>query len=148
MKKFLSYIFVLISFTVAADHAPLNILPRLELISQTTRCTEIQHHDDFRRWICANSMQYRDVPSTYFVKVDFVLSRWEISSTYVTNSDSLYYWTYIVSMKDTTIFEYRYHYDDTDRIVDEWRKGKVQYERLKYQMLAIRSFIENIWTKE
>ena len=147
MKKFLSYIFVLISFTVAADHAPSNIAPRLELIGQTTSCTKTVDNDEHMIWICVESMRYCDIPSAYVVEADFVLLRWEISATYAKDCDSTYYWKYIASAKDTTIFEYRYHYDDTTKIVDAWRKGKVQYERLRYQTLAIRSFTKNIWTK-
>ena len=150
MKKILSYICILISFAVATDHAPLDISPRLELIGRTTRCTEIQHSDDIIRWVCANSMRYRDIPSTYIVEVDFALVRWEISySAYSSaNTDTLYSWKYILSLKDTTIFEYKYHFADTTRVVDSWRKGKVHYERFRSQIYAFRAFTENIWTKQ
>lgn len=152
MKKILSYICILISFAVATDHAPLNISPRLELIGQTTRCTKISHHDDdSMRWICVNSMRYRDVPSTYMVEVDFTLNRWEISySGYssVNTDTTMYSWRYILSIKDTTISEYQYHFVDTTRVVDNWRKGKVHYERFRSQIYAFRAFTENLWTKQ
>lgn len=147
MKKILSYICILISFTVAEDHAPRNISPTLEILGNTTRCIKTQHYDDFERWICvdANGERYYDVTTTYVVEVDFELGRWEISYTNrtVNCDDTLYYTKYIASYKDTTISEYRYHYDDTTRVVDEWQKGKVHYERLKHQILAIRAFTEN-----
>lgn len=149
MKKVLSYICILISFAVATDHAPLNISPSLELIGQTTRCTKISHHDDGMRWICVNSMRYRDIPSTYVVEVDFILKRWEISySAYAANSDTLYHWRYILSINDTTISEYQYHFVDTTRVVDKWRKGKVHYKRFRSQIYAFRAFTENLWTKQ
>ena len=149
MKKILSCICILISFAVATDHAPHNISPSLELIGQTTRCTKIRNDDDIIRWVCANSMRYRDIPSTYIVEVDFELARWEISyCAYGSYSDTLYWSKYIVSFKDTTIFGYQYHFDDTTRVVDSWHKGKVHYERLRSQVNALRAFTENIWTKQ
>lgn len=164
MKKILSYMCILISLAVATDHAPLNISPRLELIGQTTYCRQSVDDDNFKHWLCIDfeANKYCDVPKSYYVEYSDEYG-WEISYpvgyktrcklidtlNWIDTTDrvNVTYWEYRIS-NDNVISEYSWHIDGNDRVLDDWRKGKIDENRKTHQILAFRKFVLNGWFKK
>lgn len=154
--KILIYICLLISFSIATDHSPRNISPSLELIGETTYCLQTKDYYNEKRWVCVDFMseKYCDVPKYYYVDYSEEYG-WEfsyhirfqnckINDVYEYNTTT--FWEYRIS-NDDVITEYIWHYDGEDKIVDKWRKGKLDKNIINRQILSLQSFTQNVYYK-
>lgn len=152
--KILIYICLLISFSIATDHSPRNISHRLELMGETTVCHQIKDYYNAKSWICFNllSEKYCDEPDYYNVDYSEEYG-WEFSY-YISfqncktffEYDTTTFWEYRIS-NDDVITEYIWHFDGDDKIVDVWRKGKVDKNIINRQILSLRAFTQNEYFK-
>lgn len=148
--KILIYICLLISFSIATDHSPRNISDDLELMGETTICSSTNSSNYEISWVCFNLREkpQKCLLTVYFVTVDFQLERWEFNYHYINScTDEDNRWDYYISYKDNTISEYKWHFDGEDNIVDEWRKGKVDKNRINRQILSLHLFTQNVYYK-
>ena len=135
MKKiFIFIVFCSICILNAADHAPLNIHPRMELLDYSC---EKNIYSDKTIWYCFPKIKYSDMPSFYqFIEDDFGIT----ISTYYSNHPNKEWYYYISN--DDIIAEFNYKRYDNNNWLDSWYKGKVNKERAARERISITTYLK------
>ena len=138
----------MISTAFCADHYPINISARLDVMGQTIVCDPLSDST----WKCFDLVadKYCDIPESYHVEYSEEYG-WMIewfggfTNKCIGSDHTTKYWEYRVS-NEGVISEYLYHIDkDGDKVLDNWRKGEVSASRANKQREAIIDFTKNKW---